>query len=91
MRAECERSYDPSALVAAFDEVAWDAQDAEERGGQPEVSYDEAFRRARAADAWRQAEAVTDVASACEAVYEAVHAFGGDSDAENHVVSVLSA
>jgi hypothetical protein len=66
-----------------------EALEVEESGGLPDVPYDAAFRRARAADAFRLAASVTDVESAADAAYEAVHAFGGDAQAEERVITLL--
>jgi hypothetical protein len=82
--AACERADDPVSLVAALDEAAWTAQ---ERGDL--ASYEAAFRRARAADAWAQSITVGDRKTAGEALYEAVHAFGADAEAEATVVRLI--
>jgi hypothetical protein len=87
--ARCEQSPDVAVLVSTLDAAAWKAQELEENGGLPDVSYHEAFRRARAADAFRLAASVTGVESATNAAYEAVHAFGSDAQAEQRVIALL--
>lgn len=82
--AECQAAPDLRALVVALDQVAWDAQD---RGD--EAAYDLAFRRARAADVWARAAAVVDAKTAGDLLYEAVHALGGDTTAEDTVMRLL--
>ena len=71
----CEGGADLDAVVAMLDETAWDLQD---RGAE---GYDLAFRQARAANAWWCAFAEPSRASALEALYEAIHAVGGDAAA----------
>jgi len=86
----CEGSSDLDGLVAELDDVAWQAQVADERAGQAGLSYDDVFRRARAAESWRQAAVTTGLDTASDAIYEALHALGGDSEAEVRVVELLN-
>jgi len=83
---ECRSAENPSALVASLDEFAWAAQ---ERGD--DVRFEAAFRRARAAEAWSRSMGPIDRESAAEALYEAVHAFGGGAQAEAIVTRLIHA
>jgi hypothetical protein len=87
----CEAAADPDQLVAELDAAAAQARDDEEHGRPPAVatSSDEAFRRARAADAWRTAATATTDAALADALYEALHALGADTPAETHVIDSL--
>lgn len=83
---ECRSAVDLSALVARLDETAWTAQ---EGGGG--ALYEAAFRRARAADAWVRSTGSIDRESAAEALYEAIHSFGGGAAAEAIVARLIHA
>lgn len=83
---ECRLAADPSALVVNLDEIAWEAQE-----GGDGVRYETEFRRARAADAWARSMGSVDRESAAEALYEAIHAFGGGAKAESIVVRLIHA
>ena len=82
----CRDALDHDRLVSSLDEAAWVAQ---ESGDQ--LAYDRAFRQARAADAWVRSMQADDREAASEAIYEAVHALGGDSSAEKTIVRLLGA
>ncbi|HEV7760864.1 MAG TPA: hypothetical protein VGO78_17785 [Acidimicrobiales bacterium] len=89
---QCGGAADLERLVADLDVAARDAQSVAESqsGGEPDASYDELFRQARAADAWRQSATVSSMATASDSVYEAVHALGGDASAEARIVDLLN-
>jgi hypothetical protein len=87
----CEDAVDLDRLVADLDDIAWRAQVSEERGDRPGIPHDEAFRRARATESWRQAAVASNLEAASDAIYEALHALGADSEAEARVVEVLTA
>lgn len=81
---KCRNAVDPGALVDSLDEAAWAAQ--EDGDG---ARYEAAFRQARAADAWVRSMGSIDRMSASEAMYEAIHAFGGGAQAEAVVARLL--
>ncbi len=83
---ECRSASDPNALVAGLDEIAWAAQ--EDGDG---VRFEAAFRRARAAEAWARSMGPIDRESAGEALYEAIHAFGGGAHGESIVTRLIHA
>ena len=55
------------------------------------VRFEAAFRRARAAEAWSRSLGPIDRESAAEALYEAIHAFGGGAQAEAVVTRLIHA
>jgi hypothetical protein len=85
----CEEAPDLALLVERLDGVAWNSRDAEERGLRADPPYEQAFRRARAADAWHRSSVATDREAATEVLYEGLHALGGDDAAEVLIIELL--
>ena len=73
---ECRSTSDLDGLVARLDEEAWSLQTTNVTS----TDYERAFKRARAANAWLFAATDHSLAGSCEAIYEAVHALGGEPD-----------
>ena len=73
---ECRSAVDLDGLVVRLDEEAWNLQAA----APTSADYERAFRRARAANAWLFAATDHSLAGSCEAIYEAIHAVGGEPD-----------
>ncbi|RZS39042.1 hypothetical protein EV193_104253 [Herbihabitans rhizosphaerae] len=80
-----------SHLVDELDEAAWDLQDAVEQGIAEQSAYLAAFARARAASALAfAADAGSAHESACEAVYEALHAVTDTDQLHDAVAAALA-
>lgn len=73
---DCRSTLDLDELVARLDEEAWSLQAADLTS----TDCGHAFKRARAANAWLFAATDHSLAGSCEAIYEAVHAVGGESE-----------